>query len=352
MNKRSLQNVFFESNWKPPKISFGYNCVRKVTNYTKKFVIVTSDPPRNFIEKDLTVTPTDVILAKETSRRGLHLLTKEIPPVELVIGIGGGIVMDTAKYVALKADAALIQIPTIISNDAWISDPIAFRDDWKIHYEGHIFPDEIVFDFGLIQRAPKRLNRYGACDILSMHTALCDWKLATSRGQKSESPLSKGDYNEEVAAKARNLLRRLYKHRRDIYQVSETGIRTLVDLYMNSIKMAQNFGSYRFQEGSEHFFAYDVEHVTRKQYIHGALLGLGIFVMAYLQENDFEYIVKLMDDIGLEYGPILFGLERDDLIRTILNLKAFGVEERFPYTIINEVKINRGLARTIADLVY
>jgi len=92
--------------------------------------------------------------------------------------------------------------------------------------------------------------------------------------------------------------------------------------------------------------------VTRKQYLHGALLGLGIFVMAYLQENDFEYIVKLMDDIGLEYDPILFGLERDDLIRTIVDLKAFCEEEKFPYTTINEVKINRGLARTIADLVY
>lgn len=352
MNKRSLQNVFFESNWKPPKISFGYNCVRKVTNYAKKFVIITSDPPWNFIEKDLEVTPTDVIFAKETSRTELRLLTKEIPSVEWVIGIGGGVVMDTAKYVALKADTALIQIPTIISNDAWISDPVAFRDNWKIHYEGHIFPDEIVFDFGLIQRAPKRLNRYGACDILSMHTALYDWKLATSRGQKSESPFSKGDYNEKVAAKTRNLLRRLYKHRRDIYQVNETGIRTLVDLYINSIEMAQNFGTYRFQEGSEHFFAYNVEHITRKQYLHGALLGLGIFVMTYLQDNDFEYIVKLMDDISLEYDPILFGLQRGDFIRTIVDLKAFCAEEKFPYTIINEVKINRELAKTIADLVY
>ena len=125
-------------------------------------------------------------------------LDSTLPDCDVVVGIGGGSCCDSAKYLAWKRQCRMVLVPTIISVDAPLTNMIAVRVDKTVQYIGDIFPEELLIDHTLIQAAPKALNRAGACDIASIHTALYDWRLAHHNTGEA--------YHEEVARQARDCL--------------------------------------------------------------------------------------------------------------------------------------------------
>ena len=71
-------------------------------------------------------------------------------------------------------------------------------------------------------------------------------------------------------------------------------------------------------------------------------LGLGIYLMSRLQNNDSKFITKIMDEVSLSYQPKSMMILKKDLIDSILNLRNY-VEKKSKlwYTIINESSIEK-----------
>jgi len=89
---------------------------------------------------------------------------------EMVVGLGGGKALDTAKGVALKLGARSVSVPTIASNDGPASAAIAVYD------ENHIMqdilhlprnPELVLADTEVIANAPVRFLRAGIGDAIS-----------------------------------------------------------------------------------------------------------------------------------------------------------------------------------------
>ena len=93
---------------------------------------------------------------------------------DYVVGLGGGVACDTAKYFAWKLEKPLITIPSIISVDAFLSKEIGIRVDSRVRYVGSAIADKLIIDFDLIRNAPPQLNRAGIGDVISCATALGD----------------------------------------------------------------------------------------------------------------------------------------------------------------------------------
>lgn len=89
---------------------------------------------------------------------------------EIVVGIGGGKTLDTAKLAAIANDARIVTVPTIASTDAPCS-AVAVR--YTVHgiFEEAMFlprnPDAVIVDSALIARAPVRFLVAGIGDALS-----------------------------------------------------------------------------------------------------------------------------------------------------------------------------------------
>lgn len=335
---RHLEELFYDPNWSPPEVIYGNNLIPEVTK-RGKYAVATMEIPWNLVKEDVVTVPQKVVFVASMDSETVESLEKEIPPVEFVIGLGGGSSHDMAKYIALKRQIPLIQIPTIIASDALVTNAIGIRKNGKVKYIGHVHINEIIIDFSILNRAPKELIKYGAGDILSSYTAIFDWKLACQRGKER--------FYQEEYEEATKILAELEDNRFDLRDVTEKGIRTIVKLYLRYAQIANRIRTDRAQEGSEHFFAYNCEYVTKRTFVHGKLLALGIEVSSYIQENGFGKVMKLMGDLGIKISPPDVKINREEFSLVLTSLKDFVEKTPYYYSILNEVEISPSFADSL-----
>lgn len=343
MKVKHLENLFFDPNWKPPEVIYGNDLISEVTEIKEKHAVSTMEIPWELVKDKISTPPEKVVFVENMYLDAMENLEKKIPPIDLVSGIGGGSSHDFAKYVALKRQCRLIQIPTIISADACVTNAIGIRENGRVKYIAHVFIDQIIVDYSILKQAPKELIRYGAGDVLSSHTALYDWKLASKKGLEK--------FNKSIYEEAKKLLFELNEKRYEIRDVTNTGIKTIIELYLQYARIANQIATDRAQEGSEHFFAYNAEYVTKRHFTHGQLLALGIFIASYLQKNEFEQTAKLMSALGMEYKLKITGIKKDEFIHIMETMREFVEEGGYYYSIFNEVEIIPSKLDELIDLL-
>ena len=251
-------------------------------------------------------------------------LTASTGPDELgsatVVGLGGGTALDTAKYVAWRTGRPLVQVPTITSVDAGFTDAIGIRDLGKVRYVGTVVPELVVLDLPLIRSAPPRLNRAGVGDVLSCHTGLFDWRLATEHG--TTHPWHTG-----LAALGAMLLDELESAADEIAAVSDDGVRFLADAYRRIGAACAWAGHSRFEEGSEHFWAYAYEHATGAHPVHGEIISFAVCALAEVQGNEPERARRIVERSHVRAHPADLGITEEAFASCLLGLAAYARRE-------------------------
>lgn len=113
---------------------------------------------------ELLTCPNEVTLA------GIETLALQARGADLVVGLGGGKSIDSAKGVARLLDARFVSVPTIASNDGPASAAIAVYDEHHALVEVQQLkrnPDLVVVDTQAIVSAPLRFLRAGIGDAIS-----------------------------------------------------------------------------------------------------------------------------------------------------------------------------------------
>jgi glycerol dehydrogenase-like iron-containing ADH family enzyme len=327
----------------PTEARFGTALIESLDFDPESTVFVTMELPWALVTPRLRSRARHVIFVQSMERTILDEAAETLPPVETVIGVGGGSALDFAKYLAWKRDLRLLLVPSIVSVDACVTSSVGVRDSGRVHYVGQIKPEQLLVDFDLIRAAPPRLNRAGAGDILSIHTGSFDWLLGHKKyGER---------YDAEVAGSCAELLQELEHSASEIRQVTDKGIRTLVELFDAENDLCERFGNSRPEEGSEHFFAYNAELTTQKQFVHGEIVCLGILLMSRLQKNRPGWVMALLDDLGVLYRPVDIGLDLGELTGTLSTLAEYCQQEGLPPTIIGETVFTPNVVETlISDL--
>jgi glycerol-1-phosphate dehydrogenase [NAD(P)+] len=240
-------------------------------------------------------------------------------PATAVFGIGGGSALDHAKYVAWSAGLPLVLVPTILSVDAAFTKAIGVREGARVRYVGEVWPAHLLIDFRLLETAPRVLNLAGTGDILSIFTALWDWREA---GRRLGEP-----YDEAVAARSRELLARLIAGAPWLRDGTDNGLRLLADLYVEEVRLCEIVGSSRPEEGSEHYLAYCVESLTGGHYVHGQLVGACILIAGLVQGQDVTPIATCLRAVGLDCSPAAIGVARAEFRRALLHVHDYVRQE-------------------------
>jgi glycerol-1-phosphate dehydrogenase [NAD(P)+] len=220
---------------------------------------------------------------------------------------------------------------TILSVDAFVTPAAGVRRRHRVEYVGQSSPDPRVIDYDLIRTAPPALNIAGVGDLLSIQTAGFDWELAERAG-RSEYPFRPDD-----VTRARAILADTMAQADAIRAGTDGGLRAIVEGYMRVNTICLPAGHYRVEEGSEHYLFYELEERLRRRFIHGWIVGLGVYLLSRLQDHRHAKAVAFMETVGLRYQPTDLEIGRADLTAAPLNVRRY-VEGRpdLWYTVIHE----------------
>lgn len=258
----------------------------------------------------------------------LDTLEAGLPAVETVVGLGGGMAMDAAKFVAWRRGLPFLLLPSIVSVDACVTNTIAVRVEGAVEYRGFVVADAIVVDTELIRRAPARFNRAGVGDLLSIHTALWDWRAGDQVGRS--------DWQPAIAERSAAVLDRVDALADQVGDVTGAAVEAIVRAYAEVNALCLEAGHSQPEEGSEHYLGYLLESLTGRSFVHGELIGLGTVAMAVAQVNDPERPVRILRRCRVAWRPAELEIEPELLREAIERLPAFVRQQRLPWSVADE----------------
>ncbi len=311
----------------------GSGTLRNVGRDMAGALIVTMPDAWARLKDELAGSARDVCLVNSVDRVSLDAAITHHGSFDLVVGVGGGMALDAAKYFSWRTEAPLVTIPTVISTNAFATEAVGVREGGKVRYVGSVRSARCIIDFDVIAASPRPLSLGGVCDVLSCHTGLWDWEQACKSG------VTDHPWDASAAKKARLLVEQVAEYAGDIRDVSVPGIKLVVDLCAATVEICQPMGHFRAEEGSEHFLMYCLESFTERHYFHGPIVALGIDVMSRLQDNESHWIRTVIDSCGLPRTPLASAVTRAELVRAIKELPRFVADEQLWHSAANGLKM-------------
>ena len=288
-------------------------------------LVVTQPEAWAIVSPHFGAAPQAILMTSTLDQPTLDDLARSAPDGVTVLGVGGGTAMDVAKWISWRRALPLVQLPTLASVDACFTRMSALRDGERVRYEGDAVPEEVLIDYEILGSAPHALLSAGIGDVLSCLTALADWELAVAQGIDPA-------WDEEGAAASERYVNALAAAAPEIAVRSEAGIRSLMELHREIGWRCHALDHARFEEGSEHFFAYCFEAVTGRTIMHGELVVMGVLVMTALTGIGHERAHAIVSAAGTRWRLRDLGVAWSEVEATLRALPAFAREGGYWYS--------------------
>jgi len=275
-------------------------------------------------------------------RSFLDTLAEGLPPqVEVVYGVGGGLVADVAKYVGWKRNLPVVIIPTALSVDGFFTAIVAVREEGTVGYETTGPANRVIIDWDVVSNAPASYRGTGIAEILSIVTGLLDWRYAAERNKNTELER----FQPWAAGLAAGIAQQAFKIAKGVGEGKVESLRNLLDLICMEVQLTNQLGHNRPQEGSEQYFAYAIEpKVARDRSIpYADLIGPGILIAAALHGQDTAPIRTTLENAGIRLGQLAL----DDIADTLQSLPQYVRIHNLPYSILHETDIDADRAQEL-----
>lgn len=228
--------------------------------------------------------------------------------VEAIVGIGGGKVIDVAKYAAFLKKLPFISVPTSSSSDGFSSSSASLLVNNKRTSVPAKLAYGIVVDTEVIKSAPEKFIYSGIGDLVSKITALYDWLYENQQGYDTLN-----DFAMMVAKKAVNsFVRTPFESIKD-----ELFLRELVDSLALSGIANEIAGNSAPSSGSEHLISHALDKILEEPQLHGIQVGIATYLMSKVQDHRWIRVHQVLTDTGFWSYTETLNLKREDYIAAI-----------------------------------
>lgn len=330
-----------------------------------RVALITTKTPNHLITNEL-----EIALSKVETRRSLSLqktfqvvdasitYVNQLPlnDFDLVIGIGGGKVIDIAKYAAYINNISCISIPTTISNDGICSPVAVLKEKQNKHKSlGVSMPIALFVPLHLIRKSEEISLLSGVGDLLSNLSATCDWKLANKeKGELID------DYavmiSKQAALVVFSQIKNYILQRKSKEQFLQDNLETIIEsLVLSGIAMEIAKTS-RPASGAEHLISHSIDELFGGVKQHGIQVAFGMYIvtflcaeLGYITQNTFNELRAVFRFLGLPTTLSAIDLTKEQLIDVILHAPKTRPER---YTILSKVRPDANYIGEILDKLF
>ncbi len=229
---------------------------------------------------------------------------------DAVVGLGGGKIIDCAKFAAARVGLPLVAVATNLSHDGLCSPVATLDNDAGRGSYGVPNPIAVVIDLDVIREAPVRFVRSGIGDALSNISAVADWELAGREKGEAIDGLA--------AAMARQAGEAVLRHPGGVDD--DSFLQVLAEgLVITGISMSVA-GDSRPASGACHEInhAFDLLFPQRAA-SHGEQCGLGAAFAMHLRgaHEESAYMAEVLHRHGLPVLPEEIGFSVEEFVQVV-----------------------------------
>jgi glycerol-1-phosphate dehydrogenase [NAD(P)+] len=208
---------------------------------------------------------------------------------QAIIGLGGGKVIDAAKYACYLKKLPFISVPTSSSSDGFSSASASLIINGRRHSVPAKLAYGIIVDTEVIKSAPDKFLYSGIGDMISKITALYDWIYEEKNGYDTVN-----DFALMIAKKAVNSFVRTPFN--DIHE--PLFLKELLDSLAMSGIANEIAGSSAPTSGSEHLISHALDKILERPELHGIQVGIATYLMAVVQDHRYKRVDTMFTDTG------------------------------------------------------
>ena len=232
----------------------------------------------------------------------------EASNLDMVIGVGGGRVVDVAKLAAARCDLPYVAMPTQAASDG-ICSPVAVivRMDGRPESVAARIPAAVIVDMDVLGQAPLESWRSGLGDLVSNLSAVLDWR--TAEEQAGEEVDDFACLTAEAAA---------LSVVRDDADLTDPSYQQLLvrGLILSGIAM-EMAGSSRPASGSEHLISHALDRMLDQPRAHGLQVALATVATAVLRGAPVRDLIRFYRGVGLPVSPSDLGISVDAFLAAL-----------------------------------
>lgn len=227
---------------------------------------------------------------------------------QVIVGIGGGKVIDVAKYAAYLRKLPFISIPTSASSDGFSSASASLMVNGRRTSVPARMAYGIIADTDIIRSAPERFLYSGIGDMVSKITALYDWLYESEHGYSEMN-----DFAVMIAKKAVNsFVRTPFETIKD-----DLFLKELLDSLAMSGIANEIAGGSSPTSGSEHLISHALDKMLEQPQLHGIQVGIATYIMAVVHNHRYVRVNAIFEKTGFWDYVSTLELDREDYIKAV-----------------------------------
>ncbi|MBQ8163920.1 MAG: sn-glycerol-1-phosphate dehydrogenase [Clostridia bacterium] len=219
-----------------------------------------------------------VLIPNEDS---IKRVREKLDGIELIIGIGSGVIQDLCKYVAHFAKLPYMVVATAPSMDGYASSGAAMILNGMKETVPAGLPKAIVADTAVLKNAPLEMIKAGYGDIIGKFSALNDWKI---------SCLINGEYFcQYIYDTTYDMIKKTIDTANGLLARDEESIKALTQALMAVGIMMSFATTSRPASGSEHHLSHFFEIIgiinSEPYFVHGIDVAYSTVITAEIREK-------------------------------------------------------------------
>lgn len=303
-------------------IRYGMNLLNEESSYWPPYFVITSPTAFKATKSLLSKAPIGYHFTNTLDWNHLENISSDVSKdTKLIVAIGGGIVLDAAKYVSLKTSTPLILVPTIVSTGAIIHSIFAKWKGFSTVGSADSWPwvdaHHVIVDYSVLLESPFHLNTAGLGDILCSQAGISEWEYSyRSNLSPPVDPLKtltvRNQRNKIVSGFPPTLDKNGQLTSRSIKFI----VKSIQERDTNSIKSP-------YAPGSDHVFWQCVESANNRGWVHGAGVALSAVIIAWHCEQGVEQLIEDLDLCQVFWRPSQIGISKGQLQLALLTAPKF-----------------------------